>query len=249
MSARVHEHGRAIAGHALAVDQETGFGLVQALGDLRLPALVLGDSDALEVGDDCILAAGGGRRNAVATRLAARHEFAGYWEYALEDAFFTVPAHPFWGGAGLIGPDGRLHGIGSLVLQQGGRRKSRVDMNMVVPIALLKGILPDLLSQGRANRPSRPWLGLYAAEDGDSVVVAGVADHGPAEQAGLEIGFFFVATADTEIPNLMGLWRGIWSCGQAGAEVPLRLLRQDELIDVTVKSADRISLLRTPAMH
>ena len=34
--------GRAIPGHALAYDQESGFGLVQALGQLNLPALEMG---------------------------------------------------------------------------------------------------------------------------------------------------------------------------------------------------------------
>jgi hypothetical protein len=61
----------------------------------------------------------------------------GYWEYVLDDALFTGPAHPFWGGCGLIGTDGKLMGIGSLILQQGDGKGRRLDMNMVVPIGLL----------------------------------------------------------------------------------------------------------------
>ena len=117
--------GCAVPGHALALDQETGFGLVQALGRLDLPALEIGDSDRLRVGEHCILAAGGGRQHAIETQLAGRLEFAGYWEYALDDAFYTAPAHPFWGGTGLIGRDGKLLGIGSLIVQQEGERGSR----------------------------------------------------------------------------------------------------------------------------
>ena len=37
--------GRILAGHVIGYDQETGFGLIQALGRLNLPALELGDSD------------------------------------------------------------------------------------------------------------------------------------------------------------------------------------------------------------
>ncbi len=156
--------GRAVPGHALAYDQESGFGLVQALGQLNLPALEMGDSDSLKVGDQVVFAAGGGKHHAVETRVVGRQEFAGYWEYVLDDAIFTAPAHPFWGGGGLIDSSGKLMGIGSLILQQGDGKGSRLDMNMVVPIGLLTPIMKDLLSYGRVNRPARPWLGMYATE-------------------------------------------------------------------------------------
>ena len=159
--------GRAVPGHALAYDQESGFGLVQALGRLDLPALEMGDSDRLKVGDQVVFAAGGGRHHAIETRVVGRQEFAGYWEYVLDDAIFTAPAHPFWGGGGLIGTDGKLMGIGSLILQQGDGKGRRLDMNMVVPIGLLTPIMKDLLSYGRVNRPARPWLGMYATEADD----------------------------------------------------------------------------------
>jgi S1-C subfamily serine protease len=128
--------GQAVPGHALAQDQESGFGLVQALGKLDVPALELGDSDLLKVGDQAVFAAGGGRHHSIETRVVGRQEFAGYWEYVLDDALFTAPAHPLWGGCGLIGTGGKLMGIGSLILQQGDGKGRRLDMNMVVPIGL-----------------------------------------------------------------------------------------------------------------
>ena len=71
-----------------------------------------------------MIAAGfGGAEHSVAARVIARQEFAGYWEYLIDDAIFTAPAHPFWGGTGLVGPDGRLIGIGSLQLEQAGIRR------------------------------------------------------------------------------------------------------------------------------
>src|SRR5215212_2869000 len=42
--------GRAVPAHALAYDQETGFGLVQALGRLDLPALEFGDAAGAKLG-------------------------------------------------------------------------------------------------------------------------------------------------------------------------------------------------------
>ncbi len=241
--------GRAVAGHALAYDQETGFGLVQALGRLDLPTLDLGDSDRLKVGDPLVLAAGGGRHHAIETRLVGRQEFAGYWEYVLDDALFTAPAHPFWGGCGLISTDGKLMGIGTLILQQGDGKGRRLDMNMVVPIGLLAPIMGDLMSYGRVNRPARPWLGMYATETDDAIVVGGGTDKGPAEKAGLRPGDRILSVNEEDVPDLAGLWRRVWASGSAGAGVRLRLLRDKGPSLVTVRSADRASFLKAPKVH
>jgi S1-C subfamily serine protease len=241
--------GRAVAGHALAYDQETGFGLVQALGKLNLPALDLGDSDSLKVGDQVVFAASGGRHHSVETRVVGRQEFAGYWEYVLDDAMFTAPAHPFWGGCGLIGGDGKLMGIGSLILQQGDRKGRRLDMNMVVPIGLLAPILNDLLTYGRVNRPARPWLGMYATEADETLVIGGLSDNGPAEQAGVRAGDRVLAVNGEDVGDLAGLWRRVWASGSAGAEVKLRILRDTGPVTISVRSGDRAKFLKSPKLH
>jgi S1-C subfamily serine protease len=167
----------------------------------------------------------------------------------LDDAIFTAPAHPFWGGGGLLSSDGKLMGIGSLILQQGDSKGQRLDMNMVVPIGLLTPIMKDLLSYGRVNRPARPWLGMYATEADDSIVVGGLADDGPAEQAGVRRGDRILAVGGDEISDLAGLWRRVWASGSAGAEVRLRLMRDKSPVALTVRSRDRSSSLKSPKLH
>ena len=241
--------GRAVAGHAMAYDQETGFGLVQALGRLNLPALDLGDSDSLKVGDQVVFAAAGGRHHSVETRVVGRQEFAGYWEYVLDDAMFTAPAHPFWGGCGLLGGDGKLMGIGSLILQQGDRKGRRLDMNMVVPIGLLAPILNDLLTYGRVNRPARPWLGMFATEADETLIIGGLSDNGPAEQAGVRTGDRVLSVNGEDVGDLAGLWRRVWASGSAGAEVKLRILRDTGPLTISVRSGDRAKFLKSPKLH
>jgi S1-C subfamily serine protease len=240
--------GRAVQGHTLAVDQETGFGLVQTLGRLGVEPIELGDSEALRIGAPVVLAAAGGRGQAVAAKLVARQPFAGYWEYLLEDALFTAPAHPSWGGAGLIGPDGRLMGIGSLILQQGEEGR-RLDLNMVVPVHRLSPVLNDLLTYGRVNRPARPWLGLYATEDEEGVAIASLAPGGPAEGAGVRSGDRVLAVGGAAVTDLAELWRAVWASGEAGATVRLRLGRAQGARDVTIVSGDRAAFLKHPRMH
>ena len=140
-------------------------------------------------------------------------------------------------------------GIGSLILQQGDSKGRRLDMNMVVPIGLLAPIMDDLLTYGRVNRPARPWLGMYATESDDTLVVGGLADNGPAEQSGVRAGDKILTVNDEEIPDLAGLWRRVWSSGSAGAEVRLRIDRDGSPKRVSIRSADRASFLKSPKLH
>jgi S1-C subfamily serine protease len=242
--------GRAVPGHPLAVDPTTGFGLVQALGKLGLPALELGNGEAATVGRAAIMAAGGGgRERAIETKVIGRQEFAGYWEYVLDDAILTAPAHPFWSGAGLIGADGRLVGIGSLVMQQGDGRGRRHDLNMCVPVSLLPPILDDLTTLGRVNAPPRPWLGVFVMESEAGLVIGGVADEGPAERAGVRPGDRVVGIGDEEVGDLATLWRRLWASGPAGVTVRLTLARDGAERAVHVATADRARFLRAPRLH
>jgi len=240
------QDGRVAAGHALAYDQETGFGLIQALGPLDLPALEFGDSAAAKLGDTVVFADGTGK--AVTAAIVGKQEFAGYWEYLLEEAIFTAPAHPSWGGAALVGADGRLLGVGSLRLQM--MQSGKVtDINMAVPIGLLPPILDDLLATGRANRPPRPWLGVFSAESDGDVVVMSVAENSPAERAGLRRGDIISDVRDTQIGGLADFYRKVWMTGEAGAEVPVRIVRDGRESWLRIKTADRDALLRKPQLQ
>jgi S1-C subfamily serine protease len=242
--------GHSVPGHVLAYDQTTGFGLVQALAHLDVPALPLGNSASARVGEPVVVGGAGGRERSVAARIAAKQEFAGYWEYLLEEAIFTVPSHPNWGGTALIGPAGDLLGIGSLQLQQGREGETqRTDINMMVPIDLLKPILDEMLTTGRANRPARPWLGLYATEIEDRIVVAGLAGRGPAQKANLKTGDIVLAVAGNEVNGLAEFYRRIWSLGEAGVEVPLLLYREGRTVELRVASTDRNLLLKRPSLQ
>jgi S1-C subfamily serine protease len=241
--------GRTVAGHVIGYDQETGFGLVQALARLDLPALQLGDSADAVPGVRVVSAGAGGVDHSVAARVVARQEFAGYWEYLLDEAIFTAPAHPFWGGTALIGPEGRLFGIGSLQLEQAGPDGEGIPLNMYVPIDLLKPIFDDLLTMGQPNRSPRPWLGLYATEVDSRVVIAGVAGKSPAARARLKQGDVVLSVGGAQVSGLAGLFRKVWSLGKAGVEVPMTVYRDGRPVDLTVTSGDRNRFLKGPSLH
>ena len=241
-------HGRVTPAHALAVDTESGFGLVQALDRLDSPALDLGRSSEAKLGDPVIVASGAGVKP-VRAMIVGKQEFAGYWEYLLDEAIFTSPAHPFWGGAGAIDKHGRLIGIGSLHVEQLTARGGPRDINMVVPIDLLPPILDDLLAYGRVNKPARPWLGVYSAENGDEIIAASVADNGPAAAAGLRRGDVLAGVGGSEIESLADFYRKIWSRGPAGVEIPIEIVRDGRAMGLRIRSADRASFLKRPRLQ
>jgi S1-C subfamily serine protease len=235
-----------IAGHALAYDQETGFGLVQSLGPLGVPALDFGNAARAKPGDPVILADGAGQF--VEANIVAMQEFAGYWEYLLDEAIFMAPAHPSWGGAALIDSRGKLLGIGSLRLEMSESGEG-TDVNMAVPIDLLLPILDDLLAKGQTKKLPRPWLGVFSAESDGKVVVVSLAEGGPAARAGLREGDVIADVRDGQVAGLADFYRKVWNCGAAGTEVPIRIVRKGRDAWIRIKSADRRSFLKKPQLQ
>ncbi|MGB8436758.1 MAG: S1C family serine protease [Burkholderiales bacterium] len=240
--------GTVVAGHPLAYDQATGFGLVQPLGRLDVPSLPRGSAANCAFGNDVIVIGQGGREHALKAKVIAVREFAGYWEYVLDHAVFTAPAHPQWGGAALVGASGELLGIGSLLVEETVAGQS-IQGNMIVPIDLLAPILEEMLGTGRAARPARPWLGMYTTEMRGQLVVGGLAEGGPAHRAGVRTKDMVLEVAAERVTGLADMFRRIWRLGAAGVEVPLTLARDGELMRVRLRSADRNDYLKKPMLH
>jgi len=242
-----HE-GRPSAAHVLANDQETGFGLVQTLTPLHLPAVELGDSNRAAQGDAVVIVGYGNASDAVQASIISRREFAGYWEYVVDDAIFTDPTYADWSGAALFGRSGELLGICSLFIQRGDG-DAATDQNMFVPIDLLKPILDELTAQGEMSRPSRPWLGMFTMEAEERLAIAGLVDDGPAHKAGVKVGDFVLAVGGVPVADLAEMYHRIWALGGAGTDVPLCLGRDGRTFDLVVRSGDRSDRLKAPALH
>jgi S1-C subfamily serine protease len=240
--------GRVVQGHALGFDSETGFGLVQALGRIDLDPVPLGSSAAAEIGDRVVVGGAGGRTRSVASHIAAKQEFAGYWEYLLDEAIFTSPAHPNWGGTALISNRGELIGIGSLQLERE-REGNAEHVNMIVPIDLLKPVIDDLRKFGRVNKPARPWLGLFSTEIENKVVVVGISAKGPAARAELKAGDVILAVKGEKVTSQIEFYRKLWALGPAGVDVPLTVYHEGVTFNVVLASTDRTKLLKAPRLH
>jgi S1-C subfamily serine protease len=240
--------GTAVAAHPLAYDQATGFGLVLPLGAVSLPVMPIGSAAATPVGSEVIVMSHGGINHALKTKLVAKREFAGYWEYLLDEALFTTPMHPEWSGAALVDAQGRLAGIGSLYVQETLGERA-IKGNMFVPIDLFTAIEGDLVTHGRSRQPPRPWLGVYAAEREGRVFVQGLVRHGPAFEAGVLLGDVIVEAAGVRFDGLAQFLRLVWALGSAGVPVPIVVSRDGAPLPLVVTSADREDFLRKPSLQ
>jgi S1-C subfamily serine protease len=231
--------GRIVAAQPVAYDHESGFGLLRTLKPLGIKPIELGDSRKLRERDAVLIAGHGGRGEAAPAYVVSRREFAGPWEYLLENAVFTAPAYDNFGGAALIDSGGKLVGIGSLLVPDAIHPGVALQGNMFVPIEKLTPILADLLATGRNAGPRRPWIGLRGDEYRGRLFIDGVTPGGPAAKAGLKPGDLVVGVAGKPIEGMADFYRKMWRVGQPGAIVPLQVVDGMTVREVRLKSIDR----------
>lgn len=236
--------GSSVPAEIVAYDHDTGFGLVRATGPVDVAPMPLGASSAVGLGDPLLVVSLAGSPAAIQAKLVDRREFAGYWEYLLPDALFTAPAIPEFGGAALIDREGRLVGIGSLMVGDANGPGIPSRGNMFVPVDALKPHLGDLLAFGRPSGPSHPWLGMTTREIAGHLVVSGVSADGPAARAGLGPGDILVGVGDQTVSGLADLYRKIWATGEPGVTVPLKVYRSSGIVELPVTSIDRLRWLK-----
>jgi serine protease Do len=235
--------GRTVPANVVGYDHESGFGLLRALEPLRIKPLPFGKSADVKERDAVAVVSGGGPRMAMAAVVASKREFAGNWEYLLDEAIFTVPPHPSWSGAALISREGKLVGVGSLIV--GAATPDRaIPGNMFVPIDRLPPILADLIADGRAAGPAKPWVGLSTNEVRGRLIVGNVTPGGPAEKAGLRKGDIIVSVSGEAPRNMADLYRKIWALGPAGTAIPMEVLQDNNVRKVEVQSMNRMDHLK-----
>jgi serine protease Do len=237
-------NGRTVPATVAAYDHATGFGLLRPFVPLEVKPIRLGASSKVDPLDRLLVAVGGGEDSLSVATVVSKRQFAGYWEYLIDDAIFTAPPRPDFGGAALINRDGELVGIGSLFVMDAMTPGERLPGNMFVPIDLLKPVLDEMIATGRQKGSVRPWLGVSSLEEDGRLKVLRVSADGPAERAGISPGDIILGVSGEKVEHLPDFYRRLWSSGAPGVEITLKVLKGTEVVDVKVHSIDRFENIR-----
>lgn len=239
--------GKTAPARVVGYDHATGFGLLQTTVPLAAKPLALGKSADVNESDPVLVAPFGGPNEARLAFVTSRREFAGGWEYLIESAIFTTPPILDWAGSALIDHDGKLVGVGSLLVRnttKAAEGERALPGNMFIPIDLLKPILADLIATGRAGGAARPWLGLATEEVQGHLLVTRVSPEGPADKAGIRNGDIVVGIGSQAVTSHGDFYRKVWSLGSAGVDVSLKVLQGADLREVKLRSIDRVEYFR-----
>ncbi len=235
----VVQDGKAVSATVVGYDRDTGLGLLRATSPLQVTPIQLGRSSEVKKGDPVLAASYGGQDAVQGVMVIDRKEFAGPWEYLLENAIFTAPPIVQFSGAALISRNGHLVGIGYLLSQIMIPDLGVMPTNMFVPIDVLKPILSDLKLSGRSGRPPRPWLGVRTEELYGRLFVQRVRPGGPSEKAGIKTGDIILAVNNQAVHGMADFYRKVWALGEAGVDVPLSILQGVRIRPIVVHSSTR----------
>jgi S1-C subfamily serine protease len=236
--------GKAVPADIVGYDYESGFGLLRTIEPLKIKPMPIGKSADVKERERLLIASFGGQASVLPVNVISIREFAGSWEYLLNDAIFTGPPHPAWSGAALINREGKLVGVGSLIVGNTTGRVDNTPGNMFVPIDKLTPVLADLIADGRPSGAARPWLGITTTEARGRLVVGQVTPGGPAEKAGISRGDEIVGVNGVAAKTLAEFYRQIWAQGAAGVTVPLDVIQNNNSRRVEVPSMNRLDHLK-----
>jgi serine protease Do len=247
--------GRSFDAEILGMDQKTDIAVVKINAPQSLPAVSLGDSDRLEVGE-WVMAVGNpfGLDHTVTSGIVSakgRHIGAGpYDDFIQTDA----KINPGNSGGALVNIRGEVIGMNTAIFSESG---GNIGIGFAIPANLVKEILPQLRSAGRVVRS---YVGLQVQqitpeladalglEQPGGVLVDEVAKGGPADHAGIKTGDIILAFDDKAIKNAADL-PGQSARLAPGSSVPVKITRDGELmtLTVTVEALDETEIVATSA--
>jgi serine protease Do len=243
----IDDQDRRWPARVVAYDVATGLALLKPLTPMQKPAVPLGHSLDHPQEQPMMMVSGGPQGEVGWTELIARRSYSGSWEYHIEGALYVAPARTDHSGAGLFNQAGELLGIGSLVVPLvGNQTRPRQNVNVFVPVDLLRSALKDMREQGRSAASHRAWLGMHCTETVSGLRVIRINDDSPADVAGLVAGDRVERIDGRPVRALGDLWQALWSGGPAERTVVLDIVRDGERMSVPVYTVDRMKVLKRP---
>jgi S1-C subfamily serine protease len=238
--------GSVVAADVVGADPDTDLALLRLNGSKHSTAQ-LGDSDHLRVGELAIAIGNPLGLQATVTVgviSALRRTMRGEAGRLIEDVLQTDAAlNPGNSGGALVDAEGSVVGINTAII--GGAQ----GICFAVPINTAKRIIPELMRDGRV---ARGWFGIAGQSQGLStalvrrlnlnvdggVLVAGLSNGGPADQAGLRVGDVVLKLDDEATPSVDAVHK-LLTRERIGKRVTLDVLRDGVIVKLNLQVTER----------
>lgn len=232
--------GRMTQAQVIGTDPDTDLAVLKIDAD-QLPTIVLGNSDALQVGDQ-VLAIGnpfgvgqtvtGGIVSALGRNQLGINTFENFIQT-------DAAINPGNSGGALVDVSGNLLGINTAIYSRSG---GSMGIGFAIPVSTARQVLDSIIKDGRVTRG---WIGVepnelsaelaetFGIQPVPGVIITGVLQNGPAAQAGIRPGDVIVQVggqAVHSVPELLSRVSGL-TPGQAA---PFSLLRQGKTLQAEV---------------
>jgi Do/DeqQ family serine protease len=231
---------RKARGKVIGTDPETDLAILKISLD-RLPVITLGNSDALQVGDQ-VLAIGNpfgvgqtvtaGIVSALGRNQLGINEFENFIQT-------DAPINPGNSGGALVDVTGALMGINTAIYSRSG---GSMGIGFAIPVNSAKQVLEGIVKEGSVRRG---WIGVEPADLSPElmetfgvrakagVLITGVLQNGPAAQAGIRPGDVIEQIGDKPVANVSELMTNVAAL-KPGQPAKFRVQRRDDAMDLTV---------------
>ena len=242
---------RHVQAQVIGTDPDSDLAVLKIQLD-KLPVMVLGSSDALQVGDQ-VLAIGNpfGVGQTVTSGIVSALGRNQLGINTFENFIQTDAAiNPGNSGGALVDVDGNLMGINTAIYSRSG---GSMGIGFAIPVSTAKLVLEGIVTDGQVRRG---WIGVEPSDLSPElaetigvkadrgVIITGVLQNGPAALAGIRPGDVIVQVASKPVNNVSELLTSV-AMLQPGKVSSFSVLRQDKQLALEVTPGLRPKPVRT----
>jgi Do/DeqQ family serine protease len=244
--------GRSSRAKVIGTDPDSDLAVLKVELD-KLPVIVLGNSDALQVGDP-VLAIGNpfGVGQTVTSGIVSALGRNQLGINTFENFIQTDAAiNPGNSGGALVDVNGNLMGINTAIYSRSG---GNMGIGFAIPVATAQQVLESIVKEGQVTRG---WIGVepseltpelaetFGVKTNQGVIITGVLQNGPAAVAGIRPGDVITTVAGKAVNNVSELLTSVASL-KPGTPFSFGVRRQDRELDISITPGVRPRPRRLP---